>query len=185
MEFLAHLWLPIVVSAVLVFVASSVIHMVVQWHKPEFHGFSNEDAVRAAINTGNAAPGQYIVPYCSDMKEIKTEPMQKKFQEGPIAYITLRTPGTPHMGGALGAWFALNVAIAVISAYLAAKTLPAGATAGQVCRVAGTLTFLAYGAGSIQMGIWMGKPWSSVAKDQLDAVIYAAITAGTFAFFWR
>jgi hypothetical protein len=185
MEFLAQLWLPIAVSAGLVFIASSLIHMIIQWHKPEFHGFSNEDAVGAAIRAGNAAPGQYLVPYCSDMKEIKTPEMQKKFEAGPIAYVTLRAPGMPHMGGALGAWFALNLAIAVAAAYIAAKVLPANATFGQVFRVAGTLSFLAYGCGSVQMGIWMGKPWSSVAKDLLDALIYGVITAGTFAYLWH
>jgi hypothetical protein len=30
----------------------------------------------------------------------------------------------------------------------------------------------------------MGKPWTSVAKEVLDAVIYAVITALTFAWFW-
>lgn len=185
MDFLAQLWLPILVSAVLVFIASSVIHMVVQWHKPDYHGFSNEEAVRSAINAGKPAPGQYIVPYCSDMKDMQKPEMIKKFEEGPIAFMMVRAPCVPKMGGSLGMWFAFNVAIAVIGAYIAAKVLPANASFGQVFRVVGTLAFVAYAGGSVQMGIWMGKPWSSVAKEMLDALIYGALTAGTFAYLWR
>ena len=33
MEAMTQLWMPILVTAVLIFIASSVIHMVIQWHK--------------------------------------------------------------------------------------------------------------------------------------------------------
>ena len=39
---LADLWLPILLSAVLVFVASSLIHMVLGWHRHDFKGSSRE-----------------------------------------------------------------------------------------------------------------------------------------------
>ena len=35
---LAALWLPILLSAVIVFVASSLIHMVSGWHKSDYPG---------------------------------------------------------------------------------------------------------------------------------------------------
>src|SRR5438445_9785280 len=82
---LAQLWLPIVVAAVLVFVASSVIHMVLQWHKPFYKGFANEADVRAALGKSMSAPGIYIVPFCNDMKQMSTPEMMAKFTEGPIA----------------------------------------------------------------------------------------------------
>ena len=98
---LMHLWLPIVLSAVLVFVMSTLIHMVFKWHNAEYHGLSNEAEVAAAIRKGNAAPGQYMIPYCADMKEMGSEAMQQKFKEGPIALLTLRAPGPPAMGASL------------------------------------------------------------------------------------
>jgi len=185
MAFLAQLWLPILLSAVLVFVASSLIHMVIKWHQGDYHGFSNEDAVRAAIRGGSAAPGQYIVPYCGDMKEMKNPEMLKKFEDGPIAFVTLRAPGPPTMGPALGMWFGFSVAIAIIAAYIASRVLPPEASFGQVVRVVGTLSFLAYSGGSVTAGIWMGKPWASVAREVLDGLIYGAITGATFAYFWK
>jgi hypothetical protein len=48
----------------------------------------------------------------------------------------------------------------------------------------GVVSFLAFVGGSVQMGIWMGKPWSSVAKDALDGLIYATIGVLTFMWLW-
>ncbi len=187
MDFIAHLWLPIAVSAVLVFIASSLIHMVIQWHKTDYNKLANEDEVRVALRASNATPAQYVIPYCAGMKEMQAPEMQKKFVEGPIAFITLRPPGVPKMGGALGGWFVYILVVCAVAAYIAHKTLtPMGPEVNslQVCRVVSALAFLAYGGGSVQQGIWMGKPWGSVAKDLVDAAIYAAITGATFAYLW-
>jgi hypothetical protein len=188
MDFIAHLWLPIVVSAVLVFIASSLIHMVIKWHNTDYNKLANEDEVRAALRASSAAPAQYVIPHCADMKAMQAPEMQKKFVEGPIAFITLRPPGAPKMGGALGGWFAYTLVISAIAAYVAHKTLtPMGTEVNflQVCRVASALAFVAYGGGSVQLGIWMGKPWGSVAKDLADAAIYAALTGVTFGYLWH
>lgn len=184
MSFLFELWIPIVVSAVLVFVASSVIHMVVKWHNSDYRKLANEDAVGAAIRAGNAMPGQYVIPHCQDMKAMASPEMQKKFAEGPVALIALRAPGPPRMGSSFALWFVYILAIGVLAAYVAKHALPAGATFNQVVRIVGTLSFLAYSGGSIQYGIWMGKPWSSVAKDVLDGIIYAALTGAIFGWLW-
>jgi hypothetical protein len=176
--------MPIILSAVAVFVASSLIHMVLKWHNSDYRKLPNEDSVRAAIRAGNPAPGQYIVPHCLGMKEMQTPESQQKFMEGPVGFITLRPNGVPRMGGTLALWFLFTLAIGVIAAYVAAKTLPPTATFGQVCRVVGTLSFLAYAGGSVTNGIWMGKPWSSVAKDVVDGLIYGALTGAVFGWLW-
>ena len=187
MDFIAQLWLPIVLSAVAVFIASSLIHMVFKWHNPDYRKLSNEDDVRAVVRAGGATPGEYVIPHCADMKDMKNPEFTKKFEEGPIAMVTLRPPGPPKMGGALGMWFAYTLLISAIAAYVAQKTLmPAGPDVHflQVCRVVGALSFLAYAGGSVQAGIWMGKPWGSVAKDLLDGAIYATLTALLFGWLW-
>ena len=187
MEFVTLLWLPVVASTVLVFVASSVIHMVVQWHKSEYGKLANEDEVRTAVRASGASPGLYVLPHCPDMKSLQTPEMQKKFTEGPIAFITLKQPGPPKMGGALVMWFVFILVVTAIAAYVAQKTLApfaADLTFMRICRVVGAVTFLAYVGGTIQNGIWMGKPWSAVAKEVADGAIYAAITALAFGWLW-
>jgi hypothetical protein len=179
---LAQLWLPILLAAALVFAASSLIHMVIKWHAADYRGFANEDEVRAALRP--ASPGQYFVPYCSDMKDMQKPEMQQKYQDGPIAVLTLRAPGVPGIGQPLVLWFLLNLAIAVLAGYLASKTLPPGASFLAVCRVVSIVTFLAYACGGLQAAIWMGKPWRSAAKDLLDAFIYGLVSALVFAWLW-
>ena len=185
MDFITYLWLPIIVAAVGVFVASSLIHMVFKWHQSDYLGLANEDAVRTAIRANSPRPGQYAIPYCSDFKQMGTPEMQQKFREGPIAWLTLRAPGMPSMGPMLGQWFVLNLVVAGLVGYIASKTLLLTApTFLGICREVGVITFLAYAGGSISGGIWMGKPWSSVAKEVLDAFIYGVVSALAFAWLW-
>ena len=181
---LAQLWIPILLSAVAVFAASSLIHMVVKWHASDYRTLSNEDEVRAAIRKGSPTPGQYVMPHCSDMKDMGKPEVQEKYKEGPVGFLVLIPNGAPAMGSALGKWFVYTALVAFMAAYLASRTLAPGTHYLQVFRVVGAVSFLAYGFGSIQMGIWMGKPWSSVIKDLADALIYGLVSAGVFGWLW-
>jgi hypothetical protein len=183
MSALFVLALPVLAAAVGVFVASSLVHMVFKWHNSEYRAVPNEDAVAAALRAGHAGPGQYAIPHCTDMKQMADEAMQRKFREGPVALLTLRQPGPPTMGKALALWFVLNLAVAKVAALMAWHVFGAGGHERAAC-LAATVTFLAYGVGSLQAGIWMGKPWSAVGKDLLDAAIYAGVTLAAFWFLW-
>jgi hypothetical protein len=188
---MAQLWIPIVLSAVLVFVASSIIHMVLKWHNSEYRKLPNEDAVGAAIRAGNAAVGQYFIPHCPDMKQMQTPEMQRKFVEGPIAFIVLRPPGPPRMGSALVQWFVYSLVVGFVGACVALNTQPAAAgvlaataAAHEAAIVTGAIAFFAYAGGALPGAIWMGKPWSAAMKELLDGIIYAVITGATFAWLW-
>ena len=187
LDWLTALWLPIVVSAIGIFAASAVIHMVLRWHQPDYRQFPNEDEIRAALRAGNSqGGGQYALPYCASPKESGTPEMQKKFAEGPIGIVTLWPPGAKiNMGKTLALWFAFNLAVAAIVGYVAYKAILFPSSWGQVARLTSALAFLAYGAGSLPLGIWWGKPWKSVAKELLDAAIYATITGVAFAMLWK
>lgn len=181
---LASLWLPIVLAAVGVFIASSLVHMVFKWHDAEYRPLANEDEVRAVLRKGVAGPGHYVLPHCVDMQRMRTPEMQRKFVEGPVAHIFVAPDGLPNMGAHLGRWFLLTLAISALAAYAASVGLPAGASGLAVFRTVFVIAALAYGAGSVTDGIWHSRPWSGVAKDLLDATIYAAVTAAPFAWLW-
>src|SRR5258708_21809114 len=132
---LEQLWIPIVASAVGVFIASSLIHMVFKWHNVDYRKLANEDDVRAVVRASSPAPGQYIIPHCADMKLLQTPEFQQKFKDGPVAFLFVRPSRPPTMGPALGQWFVLNLVVALLAAYLASKTLATTATFMQVCRV--------------------------------------------------
>ena len=181
---LTQLVVAIIGSAVAVFVASSLIHMVFKWHNKDYRGFANEDAVRAAIRASSPEPGQYVVPYCPDMKDMAKPEVQQKYVEGPIAFTMVMPNGKPTMGPMLGKWFVLNVLVAIVAGYLASRTVPAGASFLAVARVVGLVTFMSYAAGSVSYSIWFGKPWGSTLKDLLDAFIYGLVTACVFGWLW-
>ncbi len=181
---LDQLWIPIVLSAVLVFAASSLIHMVFKWHNSDYHKLANEDEVRAVIRKANPAPGQYVMPYCADPKEMGKPEMVEKFKEGPDGFLVLMKPAAPSMGKPLALWFLLNVLISLAAGYLASRTVPEGASFLAVCRTVGIVTFLAYAGGSVSQAIWMGKQPSSAAKEVLDAFIYGLLSAVAFGWLW-
>ena len=184
MDALIHLWLPIVVAAIFVFVASSLIHMVFKWHNSDYRKLANEDDVMAALRAGSAAPGQYVVPHCADMKQMQNEAMQAKYRQGPVGFVTLIKSGPPNIGPSLIKWFVFNLAVASVAGAITLHTLGATAHAPSAGHLAGLLSLLAYAGGSVQQGIWMGRPWVSVSKDLLDALIYATVSALAFWWLW-
>ncbi|MHB8405487.1 MAG: hypothetical protein ACYDCJ_08705 [Gammaproteobacteria bacterium] len=181
---LAHLWLPILLSAVGVFIASSILHMVLKfWHMPDYHGFLNENEVAAAIRKGNPAPGMYMLPMCK-MEDMKKPETQEKFKQGPVGMLFLRPAGAPGMAKNLVQWFVFCLLVSYFCAYLAGSTLAGGTDGMQVFRVVGTAGIMAYAFGSLPMGIWYGQPWKAVAKDVIDGLIYGLATAAIFAWLW-
>jgi hypothetical protein len=181
---LGALWLPILLSAVLVFIASSIIHMVLKYHNRDYHGLPNEDAVRAAIRSGNPTPAEYIIPYCAEMKDMETPEMKQKFTEGPVAVLDLMRPGVPRMGKYLTQWFLFILVVSLFIGYVAANSIAPGARYLHVFRIVGAVGFLAYSAGRIPSAIWMGKPWKIVWKETFDGLVYGLVTAGTFGWLW-
>jgi len=181
---LGSLWLPILVSAVLVFLVSAIIHMVLKYHNKDYTKLPNEDAVRAAIRAGNPPPAQYVIPYCTDMKDMEKPEMKQKYVEGPVAVMNVLPLGLPNMGKYLTQWFLFIVFVSFFIGYIAAHTIPAGAPYLGVFRVVGAVGFLVYGAGQIPESIWWGRPWRVTWKGVLDGLVYGLVTAGTFGWLW-
>lgn len=172
------LWLPILVSAVLVFFASAIIWTAMPWHKSDFSKTRDEEGVRAALR--GHEPGFYLLPYCIDQKELKNPDVQKKFIDGPLAYITVVPSGLPQMGPKLAMSFVYNLLVGIICAYLLSRTVGTDVSYLTIFRVTGTIAFVAYGIAYIQESIWFGRPWSVTAKNMVDALIYSLLTGGAF-----
>lgn len=183
---LLALWLPILLSAVVVFVISSLIHMVFKWHASDYKGFANEDAVRDALRVGNPETGKrYVVPYCTDMKEMAGEAMQQKYAAGPNAMVVFGPNGQPKMGKQLGLWFLWALIVALAAGFIVAELImlhPWRARAA--AKLVGAFTFVAYGFGSVTESIWMYRSWASTAKYLLDAALYAVGSALVFYYLW-
>lgn len=172
------LWLPILVSSVLVFFVSGIIWMVFKWHNSDYKKTIDEASVRDAL--GGASPGYYVLPYCMDPAEFKDPEMQQKFKAGPVGYITIVPNGLPQLAPKLVSIFIYFVLVSILCAYIVSRTLTPDADYLTVFRIAGTVAFIANGIALIPENIWFGRPWSMTVKNLVDALIYGLLTGGVF-----
>ncbi len=179
-----ELWLAILLAAVIVWFASAIVWMALPHHKKDFKALPDEQAARDVLGSQNLAPGQYDIPHCADMSDLKTEEGQQKFTDGPVGFMTILPNGIPSMGKNLVLTFTFYLAVGVIVAYVAGRTLPPGTEYLTVFRLTGTVAWLAYGMAVVPDAIWFGRPWSSIIKTVFDALLYALLTAGVFAWLW-
>jgi len=178
------LLLPALASAALVFVASSVLHMVIRWHNPSYKKLPNEDAVRDAIRAGSPGPGQYTLPHCVDPKQANDPAMIRKFEDGPVGVLWLRAAGRTRLGPFLGSWFVYSLVVGLLVAYVARIALPAGTHYITVFRLTGAVAWIAYAWHGPADSIWKGKPWSVTLREMVDGFIYGCLTAGAFGWLW-
>ena len=181
---LTALWLPILLSAVAVFVASSVIHMVLPIHRNDYKKLPDEKDVLAAMRSHGVAPGEYYFPHASSPKEFGTPEMLAKFKDGPVGMITVMQNGPPAMGKNLAQWFGFSLAAGVFIAYVTGHAVQPGDDYLAVFRMAGTVGFLAYAGAFAQDSIWKGQSWILTAKHTVDGLVYALLTAGIFSTLW-
>src|SRR5262245_37970713 len=99
------LWIPVIVSSVVVFIVSSILHMALKYHRADYKALPNEDAVRDVLGKVSLPPGLYQMPYCTDMKQMQEPAQMAKFEKGPIATITVIRNGMPAMPKYLAQWF--------------------------------------------------------------------------------
>ncbi|HEX9705474.1 MAG TPA: hypothetical protein VGA20_09525 [Gemmatimonadales bacterium] len=115
MTALSALWLPILLSAVIVFVASSVIHMASPWHKKDYPRVPNEDRVMDALRGLGIPPGDYMMPRAYGAQEMRSPEFAEKVKKGPLAILTVLPPGPIRMGKNLTRWF-LGLIYALLTA---------------------------------------------------------------------
>jgi hypothetical protein len=180
---LTALWLPVVLSAVIVFIASSIMHMLLPYHRSDYRQLPDEDKLLAALRAAGLKQGLYHFPFCTH-KDMKSPAAMEKFKQGPVGMLTVFPSGPPAMPKFLGMWLAYCLIIGFFVAYLTGRTVAPGANYMAVFRVAGTAAFLAYGLGNLSNGIWKGQPWSVTLKEAIDGLVYALLTGGTFGWLW-
>jgi hypothetical protein len=181
---LPELWLPILVAAVLVFVASSVIHMALGYHASDMEALPSEDRIRLALREAAIPPGDYATPRAGSMKEMGEPAFMAKQNEGPVAVLTILPSGPANMPRLLGQWFLFTVVVSILVAYVAGRTLPPGTDYLQIFRITGAVAFLGYAADSWPQSIWFGRKWSTTLKNTFDGLVFALLTAGAFGWLW-
>ncbi len=181
---LASLWIPILLSAVIVFVVSSIIHMLLPYHRTDFGKLPDEDKVMDALRKFGIAPGDYLVPCAGSPKDLGSPEFVAKMQKGPVACLTVMKSGPPSMVSSLSLWFVYSVVVGIFSAYIAGRALGPGAYYLAVFRFAGCTAFVGYSLSLWQNVIWYKRSWKATLKSTFDGLVYALLTAGTFGWLW-
>ena len=132
---LAELWFPILLSAVFVFVVSSILHMVIPIHKDDFAKLPGEEKLLDAMQSQNLQPGSYMFPCAESMKDMGTPEMIEKCNKGPVGIMTVTVSGPPAMGKYLSMWFIYSIIIGIFVAYIAGLGLERGAESMTVFRM--------------------------------------------------
>ena len=184
MTSLTALWLPILLSAVLVFIASSVIHMATPWHKRDYLGVPEEDRVIAALRPLSIPPGDYMLPKPGSMEEMRSAEFADKRKQGPVLVMTVLPNGVMAMGGLLVQWFVYLLVVALFAGYIASRALPPGADYLAVFRFAGATAFLGLALALWQMTIWYRRSIGTTVRSTIDGLVYAGIIGGTFGWLW-
>jgi len=184
MEPIIQMWLPILLSAVAVFILSSIIHMVLKYHNTDFQPLPNEEQVMEDLGKHNLPPGEYNFPRAKDMKEMGSPEFIEKMKKGPVGFMTVMENAPPNIGKQLVLWFIYSIIVGIFAAYIAGHGLGPGARYLAAFRLVGSTAFVCYGLALIQNSIWYKRGWASTSKSLFDSLIYALFTAGIFAWLW-
>jgi hypothetical protein len=181
---LLSLLIPIVVSAVIVFVASSIIHMATPWHKNDLMKVPDEDGVMNALRAFKLPPGNYAFPKADSMADMKSPAFIEKMKAGPVAFMTVRPGWNFNMGGTLFQWFLYSLAVSLIAGYIAGVAFAPGTEYLRIMQVAGCVAFVGYSMAQMHESIWWGRRWSWTVRNMLDGLLYGLLTGGTFGWLW-
>ncbi len=181
---LGALWLPILVSAILVFFASYAIHMVLGYHRTDFRKIPAEDAAMDALRSLNLAPGDYHAPHPDLPGYLRNPEFVAKMKRGPVVMMTVFPPGEVGMGSRLAQWFVFCLVVGLFAAYLTSRALPAGAPYMEVFRFTSTVAFVGYVLANWPNTIWYNRPWQTNLKNTIDGLVYGLLTGGAFGWLW-
>jgi hypothetical protein len=178
------LWLPILLSAVAVFILSSIIHMVLRYHANDYKSLSNEKQVMDDLRKQNIPAGDYHFPHPKNMKDMKSPEFIEKMKQGPVGIMTIMKRTSPSMVKELLMWFIYAIIVGIFAAYIVSRRVDPGEGYLTVFRFVGVTAFTGYSLALLQNSIWYGRSWSATIKYMFDGLIYALFTAGIFGWLW-
>jgi hypothetical protein len=179
---IASLWLPILLSGVIVFIASSLLHMLLNYHRADYAKLPNEDAVLAAVSS--VPGGDYMAPYSEGRDSMKDPAFREKVSKGMIVLTVMRSGMMDSFKRALMWWFMYSLVVSVFAAYITGRALGPGATYGQVFRFVATTAFIGYSLALWQRTIWFGMKVGTAIRGSIDGLIYGMLSAGVFGWLW-
>jgi hypothetical protein len=185
------LWLPIVVSAVAVWVLSAVFWMLINHHDGDYAALPKDGEIDLVtkLRSLGVQPRVYLFPHvanCNDDKKVQ----QQKFVEGPCGTLTVfPKPDGAQMGRNMVLSVLLYLAVSIVMAYLGSLALPVHAkenapSFAKVFQFMGTAGVLGYAFAHVPGAVWFGATKRAIVLNILDGVVYGLAAGAVFAWLW-
>ncbi len=183
MALLLTLWLPILLSAGIVWIASAIVWMALPHHKRDYVALPDEDAFIDHIRKSGIRPGNYVFPDFRGREAMNSPKIQKILEEGPVGHLSV-WPAPLTMGDKLVATFLVYLAVSTVIAYLTRVAIPGAAPFAKVFQIAGTAGVLAYCFSFIPNGVWFGAYKRTLVASFIDGIAFGCITGAIFGWCW-
>ena len=177
------LWLPILLAAIIVFVASAVVHMALPWHSKDFRKLANEDQALDAMRNLNLSPGEYTAPMAASTAEMNTDEYKAKIERGPQVILTVLQPGSG-MGKQLAAWFVFLLVVSGFTGFAAGTVIGPGASYMFVFHTTMLIAFACFAFALWPQWIWYARSLGNTIRSTIDGAVYALLVAGCFGWLW-
>jgi hypothetical protein len=178
--------IPTLVAAVVVFLASFVIHMVLPYHRTDLRKLSDqqEDQILDVVRRLNLSPGDYGAPHPGSPDRMKDPAFMEKMKKGPIVLLNVSPGSPPALGKSLALWFLYTMVVGIFAGYVTGRAVGPGTEYLTVFRFVGTTAFMGYSLALLHESIWYKRPWARTLKSMFDGLVYAVLTAGVFGWLW-
>ena len=177
-------WLPTLVSAVIVFIVQAILQSATKWHHSDYGVLPDEEAFRAAVRPLAIPPGDYTVPVPKFSGDMRSPEFIKKVDEGPRVMMTVQPNGMAGMGSMLVWQFLYVFFVSWFAGHFSFRVFGPGAHDHDIIHTVWGVAFAAYGLALWPLTIWYRRSLKTTIKANVDAAIFAAITAATFVWLW-
>lgn len=181
MDMLMKLWLAILAAGAGAWVWGFLSWSVLGVHGGDGKAIERESEFLADVRRLAIPPGEYYFPWVGKGQQ-KDPEVQRKWKEGPTGQLNVW--GAFSIPRNMALTLLVNLAIALLTAYVGALTLPAGSGFSKVFQVLGTVGVLAYGSSSLPGMIWFHARAPRWRSHAIDAIVLGLGTGAIFAAMW-
>jgi mannitol-specific phosphotransferase system IIBC component len=179
MTFFFALWLPILVSAVVLFIASSIAWTVLTHHFHDHNKLPNEEEFMAQVRSMELPNATYIFPLYLSHKDAQNPDNVKRYNDGPRGVIMLWD--VPNIGRNLGLTFLYFFIIATVTAYIGWASMGPGVGFLKAFQVIGAIGVLVFASSGQLNAIWFPR---RTLNDFLDGVVFGVLMGLVFGLLW-
>lgn len=180
---LLPLWLPIVLSAVVVWIASLIASTALPHHKKDFVALPDEDGFAGDMRRRGIPPGNYLFPDFRGREAMKSAKVAKALNEGPVGHLIVwKTPLT--MGDKMLGTLLVHLVVCTLIAYLTRVAIPGPAPFLKVFQVATTAGILAHCFSFIPAALWWGSYKRTIVANVVDGVVFGVMIGAIFGWRW-